>query len=309
MSTQAVKGITFEISKSAHTKPNFITVSESIRYTMADLSKHKQIEIEHPGQYILSIRLEKAGIYFSIYNPSVNNSFQACSEKFPAGEDYLHSLENFVYEYPELLQPYKKVYILLQSNKFTFVPRDFEPSGETDIYYRYCFPGTSDRILENRLEQNGIYNLFGIDDDIYAFLLRTFDLPVILHHLSPLCEYFYTKSRMGNNEKMYVNIENKYLDIICFGKKGLLLANTFEYEHTNDAAYYILNVWKQLNFDQQKDEVHLTGKNEQKKIIVPIIQEYISCVMPSIFPAQLFKMGKDTLNAPFGLIITPLCEL
>ena len=89
----------------------------------------------------------------------------------------------------------------------------------------------------------------------------------------------------------------------------MLLANTFEYEHTNDAAYYILNVWKQLNFDQQKDEVHLTGKNEQKKIIVPIIQEYISCVMPSIFPAQLFKMGKDTLNAPFDLIITPLCEL
>lgn len=64
LSTQTVKGITFEISKSAHTKPNFITVSESIRYTMADLSKHKQIEIEHPGQYILSIRLEKAGYTF-----------------------------------------------------------------------------------------------------------------------------------------------------------------------------------------------------------------------------------------------------
>lgn len=128
---------------------------------MADLSKHKQIEIEHPGQYILSIRLEKAGIYFSIYNPSVNNSFQACSEKFPAGEDYLHSLENFVYEYPELLQPYKKVYILLQSNRFTFVPRDFEPSEN-----RHLLPILLSRYIRqnsgNRLEQMAYTNLFGI---------------------------------------------------------------------------------------------------------------------------------------------------
>lgn len=276
---------------------------------MAASFQDKKIEIEHPGQYILSVRIEKERIYFSVHNPAVNNSFQSCSVRFPAGEAFLPALENIIYEHPELLQSYRKTYILLPSNRFTFVPQSLEPAGETEAYYTYCFPGTSEKILENCLEHNELYNLFGIEADLYAFLVRTFDQPVILHHLTPLCEYFYSKSRTNNQDKMYVNIEEKRIDIICFNTRGLLIANTFEYRHPHDAAYYMLNVWQQLNFDQQKGEMHLTGNNRLKKPIIPIIQEYISCVIPSIFPAQLFKIGKETLNAPFDLIVTPLCGL
>ena len=287
----------------------FTTVTSDNNRKMTTTSPHKKIGTEHPGQYILSIRLERDNIYFSVHNPAVDNSFQSCKSRFPSGKECLPALENFVYEHPELLQPYKKTYIILPSERFTFVPRNLEPSGETAPYYTYCFPGTSEKILENCLEYNQIYNLFGIEADLYAFLVRTFEQPIILHHLSPLCEYFYSKSRINGNEKMYVNIESNRLDIVCFNAQGLLFANTFEYRRPHDAVYYILNVWQQLTFDQQKGEIHLTGSNRLKKPIVPVIQEYISCVIPSIFPAQLFKIGKETLNAPFDLIVTPLCGL
>ena len=77
----------------------------------------------------------------------------------------------------------------------------------------------------------------------------------------------------------------------------------------HDAAYYILNVWEQQGFDQEKDELQLTGDKEPRQIITRIAQEYIRQVMPSIFPPQLFKLGKETLEAPFDLTVIPLCEL
>mgnify|MGYP000794979832 FL=1 len=108
---------------------------------------------------------------------------------------------------------------------------------------------------------------------------------------------------------MYIHLQKKWIDIACFNKKGLLFANSFEYGDIHDAAYYILNVWEQQGFDQEKDELQLTGDKEPRQIITRIAQEYIRQVRPSIFPPQLFKLGKETLEAPFDLTVIPLCEL
>lgn len=273
------------------------------------MTERFNLETEKTGQYILLIRIEPEGFCFAAYNPAVNGSFTSYRILVNKNEDLLKVLEEAVYEDPVLLCPFQKIYILLQTERFTFVPQILETEGETEPYYHYCHTEKEENILENRLEKNGIYNLFGIDKDLYAFLQRTFDNPMILHHLSPLCEYFYTKSRLGNNGKMYVNLQKKQIDILCFNKKGLLLANTFPYEHINDGAYHILNVWQQIGLDQMRDEVQLAGESEPKKMITHILQEYISYVIPSVFPAQLFKMGKGTMGVPFDMIITPLSGL
>ena len=95
---------------------------------------------------------------------------------------------------------------------------------------------------------------------------------------------------------MYIHLQKKWIDIACFNKKGLLFANSFEYGDIQ-------------GFDQEKDELQLTGDKEPRQIITRIAQEYIRQVMPSIFPPQLFKLGKETLEAPFDLTVIPLCEL
>ena len=266
---------------------------------------------EKTENYILSIRLRNDGCYFAISDPTTNNSYKGQNIVFPpTGNTPLQSIEEAVYNQPVLLKTFRKTYIILQSSRFTLIPQSIEPEADKlNIYYDFCFPDHTDKILCNEWQRNQLYNLFGVNKDIYAFLKRTFDNPLFLHQLTPLCEYFYKRSKVGNNSKMYIHLQKKWIDIACFNKKGLLFANSFEYGDIHDAAYYILNVWEQQGFDQEKAELQLTGDKEPRQIITRIAQEYIRQVMPSIFPPQLFKLGKETLEAPFDLTVIPLCEL
>lgn len=266
---------------------------------------------EQTEDYTLSIHLRSDGCYFAISNPTASNSYRGQNLLFSLNTNtLLQCLEETVYNYPILLKPFYKTYIIMQSSRFTFVPKAIEiREDKLNAYYDFCFPDHTDIILHNECRRNQFYNLFGVDKDIYAFLKRTFDNPLFLHQLTPLCEYFYNRSKIGNNSKMYIHLQKGWLDIACFNPKGLLLANSFEYKEPHDAAYYILNVWEQQGFNQEKDELQLTGDKEQRQIISRIVQEYIRQVMPSIFPPQLFKLGKEILEAPFDLTVIPLCEL
>jgi hypothetical protein len=42
--------------------------------------------------------------------------------------------------------------------------------------------------------------------------------------------------------------------------------------------------------------------------IMPELRRFVNYVMPVIFPSTMFRAGKEALNAPFELILLPLCE-
>jgi hypothetical protein len=50
------------------------------------------------------------------------------------------------------------------------------------------------------------------------------------------------------------------MEVFCFDKGNLLLINSFPCKQTTDRVYYLLYIWQQLNYNQEKDELHLTGK-------------------------------------------------
>ena len=56
------------------------------------------------------------------------------------------------------------------------------------------------------------------------------------------------------------------------------------------------------------DELHIMGDKEQKKALLPELRKYVKTVIQTIFPAQLLKLGKNAMIAPFDLIVIPLCE-
>jgi hypothetical protein len=45
-----------------------------------------------------------------------------------------------------------------------------------------------------------------------------------------------------------------------------------------------------------------------REAIMPELRRYINYVMPVIFPSAMFRAGREAMNAPFELIVLPLCE-
>ncbi len=274
-----------------------------------NISQHHTIDLDRTEKYILTLRLTADGFAFSLHDPLTDGSFYFQQEVFPSSGSYLQMLEKAIYENEFLLKEYRKTYVLFSSDRFTLVPTSLAENEDPHIYYDFCLEKQNESVQSNKLIRNNCYNLFGTNPEVSAFLQRTFHAPVFIHHISSLCEYFHNKSRLGNFSKMYIQIQPEFIDILCFNRDGLRFAQTYKYQYADDAVYYILNAWKQLDLDQQKDELQITGTGQNRKEISDTLKKYVLNVVPVIFPPRIYELGKDTIQAPFDLIALTLCEL
>ena len=262
------------------------------------------------SQYILMLRITRREMIYSCYHPAVDGSLVCGREDFSASASLLTEVERVVYSREELLQPYKKVYVLLPTQRFLLVPVDVAAEASPETFFHAVYPAVDgEEIVETRLPYVGAALLSAADGSVASFVRRTFGTPVILHPLAPLCEYFYRKSRVGNFAKLYAQLYDGYMEVVCFDKKGLLLANTFATPTTDDAAYHLLNVWQQLGLNQQTDEVQIAGDAVARRELATLLRRYIRTVGPVIFPSQRHTIGSDAMQLPFDLTALSLCEL
>lgn len=269
----------------------------------------QDISITHPEVWMLAIRIDPGGLQFSLHSIVEEDSLIYRDHRFNnISEGYLTTLENTIYDNPVFIQDFNKTIILIESGKFLLVPHEFAEEESLHEMFLYSFPDFRGDILTSKLRRNNITIAYGVDKGVESFLNRTFGNPPIYHHLAPLCEYFHKKSRLGNVSKLYVYLRKDIMDIYAYNKNGLALANTYRFNHNDDALFYILNVWQQLKFDIMNDELQISGDREIRDELMPLLRKYITYVMPLVFPSALFKTGKDAMNAPFDLIILPLCE-
>ena len=73
---------------------------------------------------------------------------------------------------------------------------------------------------------------------------------------------------------MYVHLRKDAAELYCYDRNHLLLANSFECKQTADRIYYLLYIWKQLGFEQERDELHMTGDLNDKELPLPNRQKF-----------------------------------
>ena len=74
---------------------------------------------------------------------------------------------------------------------------------------------------------------------------------------------------------MYAHLRKDAVDVYGYERGRLLLANSFECRTTPDRIYYLLYIWKQLGFEQERDELHLTGDLNDKELLLPELRKFI----------------------------------
>lgn len=261
------------------------------------------------SQYVMMLRIARDELAYACYHPAEDGSWVSNRFALSASAPFLQEIERIVYAHEELLQPFKKSYVLLPTLHYVVVPSEVAAIADSSVFYGALYEDDDCTVVENSLSHVGAQLYFGTESKVASFLYRTFDRPVLLHPLAPLSEYFYRKSRMGNQSKVYVHLYRGKMDVVCFGHGGLLLAGTYEYRHVNDAAYRILNVWQQLKLDQLTDEVHLAGDMAVRRDLAALLRNYIRTVVPVIFPSHCHALGSDAIQESFDFTALSLCEL
>ena len=255
------------------------------------------IDFTKSKQYTLSIRLSTDGFSFSIYNPIHDDSFSVIEKEIDTSLSLTANLKAVFHESDFLGHSYKRVNIMLASKRFTIVPLDLFEEEQADLlFYHNHQKRENETVIYNILKKNNVVIVFGIDRSAYSFLTEQYPEARFYSQSTPLIEYFSVKSRLGNSKKMYVSVREEGIDIYCFERGHLLLANSFECSHTEDRISYLLYAWKQLEFNQERDELHLTGTLPDKEILMNELRKFI---------LQVFIMNPAT-NIDMQALLT--CE-
>ena len=219
----------------------------------------ERIDFTKSEQYTLSIRLSADGFSFSIYNPLTDNDFCFVPHPVNTGYSMTANLKDMLTKTEALKYPYKRVNILYDSPRFTPVPLELFEDEQMDTIFYHNFPkakGNNEIVLCNVLGRSNVVILFAMDKHTHLLLTEHFPTARFFSTASPLTEYFARKSRLGNSRKLYTYIREQQMEVFCFDKGNLLLINSFPCKQTTDRVYYLLYVWQQLNYNQERDELH-----------------------------------------------------
>ncbi len=265
--------------------------------------------IKDPRVWRMAMRVGPGALHVILYSTVEDNSliYREISLD-PNAPTPLKALEEAVYDNPLLLSDFDKVYCIVETSVGYPIPSPIDNNDVIEEMIQTTDPEFDGEIIVNDINCRNARIVMGVEKDMAAFLHRTFFNISIYHHLTPLCRYFLGKHNRGNSRRMYANLRQGALDLLAFDNGRMLLANTFKFSHINDAVYYILATQQTLDIDPSNNEIMLAGDTALREELTPVLRKYIGYVLPVIFPSSMFRAGKDSMRAPFDLIVLPLCE-
>lgn len=258
-------------------------------------------------QYNLSIRLSPNGFSFYVVDPVNGGAAVYETLLLPQNQLTASSVEELVYRNEQLLLPFKRTEIIVVSPVFSLIPISLLSEEKETESLSFLFPEMKGKCMVNNFRKNELVNQFAMDEAIYNFLTRTLSVTRVTHYITPILEYFIERSKFGNYSKLYVNVESDRLDLFCFNRNQLVLANSFPFQQLNDAIYFILYSWEKLELNQINDELHICGDSGLRSRIVPHIAKYIQRVLPLNPPTSWYVAPADNKPLPLDIKTLSLC--
>ncbi len=270
----------------------------------------KSIDFTKSEQYTLSIRLSTDGFSFSIYNPLGGSDFLIRTHPVNTQHSMAANVKQFLSEAEEVKHPYRQTNILIHNSRYTSVPLElFEDEQMEDIFYQNFPKINNEIVLCNILGKSNMVVLFSMDKLTHLYLNEKFPEARFFSSVSPQIEYLTNRSRQGNNRKLYANIHPQNIDVFCFENGKALLLNTYPTVNVQDRIYYLMNIWEQLKYDQERDEMHLIGEGSECNTMIQTLRRYIRKVFV-ITPQAEFNQSETNRieDIPFDIQSLLICE-
>ena len=239
------------------------------------------IDLTKSEQYTLSIRLSADGFSFSIHHPQDEGDFFCASYPVNVSYSMTANIRKMIQATEELKHPFGLTNILVDTPRFTPIPFDlYEDEQAEDFFYHNFQHADNEIVLCNVLGKSNVTLLFGMDKHAHQLLGEQFPHARIFACVSPLTEFFAKESRESNNRQLYAHFRQNRMEIFAFDKGKLLLMNSFNCKQTSDQVYYLLYVWQQLGFNQEKDQLWLIGKPENQEGLTAELNKFLRQVSP-----------------------------
>ena len=176
----------------------------------------------------------------------------------------------------------------------TRVPLEEFHREETAELFSLVFSGqdmSHQRVAYNILPQLECAELYAIPTDVEETILQFYPTARFFASRAILMErlLLLEEDQPQESTRLYVCSESDGYSLYAFQGRRLRFANTFEVSSVPDSLYFILNVWKQLELDQQRDGLKLLApQSPRDEELRTALAEYVVNV-ETLAPTDIFS--------------------
>lgn len=263
----------------------------------------ENIDLGNALKYTLTIRLKPDGFSFLIQDNQDKDIFTYQETAFSSDSSLLNDIQRIIFDLNFLTDNFARVNVVVVSPDYEMIPNTFFDKKDYAGFYKFTHSNkSSEHILISEQALPECVSVFGFDNEIYLFLMRSLYAPYFYHHSSLLTDYFSSKLNDDKKNSLFVNLHGRFADVICFKANGTFIhAMTYEDDNDKDLSYYILNVWEKCNFDQFSDYLYIYGYPMENNL-EPILRKYVKEVRNVGLTDLLTDFGEKAQTVPLDIL-------
>lgn len=240
-------------------------------------------------QYRLCLRISAERFTFALHDKTGKPAFYSRDYSTDRERSLTANLKTIFKDNPFAGRTFRHADILLANTPCVAIPREeFEEERAESLYYG-CMPRENRQtVFHHALPQENPVLLYAADRTFCQLLLEQLPGAHICASVLPVLEYLHRRSLTDDQRKLFVHFHDRRMDVSAYEPGKLLLHNTFRSTQGADVVYYLLYIWQQLGFDQQKDELYLIGRVPDQEHTLRELHRFLAEVA-FIHPAAEFK--------------------
>ncbi|UCH15217.1 MAG: DUF3822 family protein, partial [Bacteroidales bacterium] len=201
----------------------------------------KSLDKENTTNYHLSIQADLNGFSFCILDIEKKIYLglrQYQLEDVYSTENYVDNLTEIFNDDSLLNSQFKSSSFVYLTQKSTLIPESFFDKSKLRAYFEFNQSlNDLDEIHYNFISEIKAYNIFTIPNYIVNEVVSRLKNVKLFHQVSPFIKSIFEKGIDSERASVYVNMNNKFIDIAVADKNKLLLYNTFQFQKETDLLY------------------------------------------------------------------------
>ncbi len=249
-------------------------------------------DLTHTTDYHLSIQLGLDGFSYCIIDTHINKYlvFQHIPLIVSKPQFLSRKVEAIFDQEEKLNTVYKSVSVTFSTNKVTLIPNIFSSDSEPEKIASFINEvSRTEELHTDSLAGFGYQLLSSCPKELMAILNRKYTNFTFTHKSIPLIQTTAAQRDEKKNSLM-INFEKKYIRMIAFKNMQISLYNSFYFKNEPDFLYYALNIWQNLLFDPDRDEILVGGFVADDSNYIRQLKKYVSDIH-FLKPAEGFNYG------------------
>lgn len=184
-------------------------------------------------------------------------------------------VENYIVNDRILNLKFKQVYVIPCNKAKSLIPSDFFQTDKLSLLYRIQQETDPEQeLIYHHIERIDAYLVEGIPYKFHQFLREHYPAIEIVNSAYNLIKQASTKT-IRQMEQLFVDIQDRYFDLLLFRDTRLLLFNSFHYQHQTDIVYFILNVLRESGAEKDNVQLSISGLPVKDQKFRGVLESYI----------------------------------